>query len=233
MPRYQKSTGFNKINADKIIATQLDLGGTLNVTDIDSAGVLDVDAAGNLTIDTSSGFIKIGDGSTSGTAITIGHTTSETTIGDNMTVTGDLTVSGNCLQNTWTPTMGGVTNTWTLSTAQGQYTTIGNMVFFDIYVIWSSTGSALGEALRISLPSTSNSRGAVSIGGFAGLGGQQATGEADLQYSLSSLIVEGNSYVQFVRTRQSGASVTLNENDGNNDEAGDITMSGFYSTTNY
>ena len=31
---------------------------------------------------------------TSGTPITIGHTTSETTIGDNLTVTGDLTVQG-------------------------------------------------------------------------------------------------------------------------------------------
>ena len=37
--------------------------------------------------------VKIGHG-VAGTAITIGHTTSEVTIGDNLTVTGDLTVSG-------------------------------------------------------------------------------------------------------------------------------------------
>lgn len=41
----------------------------------------------------SSESVKIGHG-VSGTAITIGHSTSEVTIGDNLTVTGDLTVSG-------------------------------------------------------------------------------------------------------------------------------------------
>ena len=41
----------------------------------------------------SSEAVKIGHG-VAGTAITIGHGTSEVTIGDNLTVTGDLTVSG-------------------------------------------------------------------------------------------------------------------------------------------
>ena len=48
-----------------------------------------------LIVDTgnSSESVAIGTG-VSGTAISIGHTTSETTINDNLTVTGDLTVSG-------------------------------------------------------------------------------------------------------------------------------------------
>ena len=48
-----------------------------------------------LIIDTadSSESVAIGTG-ISGTAISIGHTTSETTVNDNLTVTGDLTVSG-------------------------------------------------------------------------------------------------------------------------------------------
>jgi hypothetical protein len=48
-----------------------------------------------LVIDTadSSESVAIGTG-ISGTAISIGHTTSETTVNDNLTVTGDLTVSG-------------------------------------------------------------------------------------------------------------------------------------------
>jgi hypothetical protein len=48
-----------------------------------------------LTIDTanSSESVAIGTG-ISGTAISIGHSTSETTVNDNLTVTGDLTVSG-------------------------------------------------------------------------------------------------------------------------------------------
>ncbi len=43
---------------------------------------------------------------TSGIAITIGHTTSETTIGDNLVVTGDLSVGGVTLPETIADTVG-------------------------------------------------------------------------------------------------------------------------------
>ena len=60
------------------------------------------DAAGDMTLyhDGTNSYITNKTGAlklateTSGIAVTIGHTTSETTIGDNLTVTGDLTVSG-------------------------------------------------------------------------------------------------------------------------------------------
>ena len=63
----------------------LDLNGT----------TIDIDASDDVTIDTSdtTGGIKIGAG-VSGVPVTVGHGTSEVTIGDNLTVTGDLTVSG-------------------------------------------------------------------------------------------------------------------------------------------
>ena len=56
---------------------------------------IDIDATDDIDIDTSdtTGGINIG-GNSSGTPVTIGHTTSEVTVGDNLTVTGDLTVSG-------------------------------------------------------------------------------------------------------------------------------------------
>jgi len=56
---------------------------------------IDIDASDDVTIDTSdtTGGIKIGAG-VSGVPVTVGHGTSEVTIGDNLTVTGDLTVSG-------------------------------------------------------------------------------------------------------------------------------------------
>ena len=56
---------------------------------------IDIDASDDIDIDTSdtTGGINIG-GNSSGTPVTIGHTTSEVTVGDNLTVTGDLTVSG-------------------------------------------------------------------------------------------------------------------------------------------
>ena len=86
----------------------LDVDGTTNLDNTDIDGSLTVDGALDLNattfflnatddvdIDTSdtSGGINIG-GNSSGTPVTIGHTTSEVTVGDNLTVTGNLTVSG-------------------------------------------------------------------------------------------------------------------------------------------
>ena len=55
----------------------------------------DIDATDDVTIDTTdtTGGIKIG-ANVSGVPVTVGHTTSEVTVGDNLTVTGNLTVSG-------------------------------------------------------------------------------------------------------------------------------------------
>jgi uncharacterized protein (DUF2345 family) len=56
---------------------------------------VDIDSIGNITLDTTdtSNGIDIGTG-VSGVPITIGHTVSETTIGDNLTVNGDMTTTG-------------------------------------------------------------------------------------------------------------------------------------------
>ena len=48
---------------------------------------------GTLNIDSTSGALNLGT-STSGVAVSIGHSTSEVTVNDNLTVTGDLTVGG-------------------------------------------------------------------------------------------------------------------------------------------
>jgi len=56
------------------------------------SSTLDIDAGGAVTIDGTS--ITIG-GDDSGVAVSIGHSTSETTIGDNLTVTGNITGSSN------------------------------------------------------------------------------------------------------------------------------------------
>ncbi len=71
----------------------IDIGAAADVAiDIDSS-TLDIDASDAVTIDASGGSISIGTNS-SGRAINIGHTTSEVTINDNLTVTGDLDVNG-------------------------------------------------------------------------------------------------------------------------------------------
>jgi hypothetical protein len=72
-------------------------GGTvIGVLGIDmNTTTLDIDASDDITIDTSdtTGGIKIGAG-VSGVPVIVGHTTSEVTVGDNLTVTGNLTVNG-------------------------------------------------------------------------------------------------------------------------------------------
>ena len=71
--------------------TGLTTSGEINM----DATTLDIDASDDITIDTSdtTGGIKIGAG-VSGVPIIVGHTTSEVTVGDNLTVTGNLTVNG-------------------------------------------------------------------------------------------------------------------------------------------
>jgi len=61
-------------------------------------GAIDIDAAGAVTIDTTdtSNGIKFGV-ATSGVPITIGHTTSETTVADNLNVTGNAVVTGDLI----------------------------------------------------------------------------------------------------------------------------------------
>jgi len=59
--------------------------------DIDST-TFDLDASGNITLDSATG-INVGTVN-SGVPISIGHTTSETTVNDNLTVTGNFTVNG-------------------------------------------------------------------------------------------------------------------------------------------
>ena len=70
----------------------IDIGVESDVAiDIDSS-TFDLDASGNITLDSTTG-INIGTAN-SGVAISIGHTTSETTVNDNLTITGNLTVNG-------------------------------------------------------------------------------------------------------------------------------------------
>ncbi len=67
-----------------------------------AAGALTIDGAGGVNIqENNTTIISIDDSqnlvlnNVSGKTVTIGHSTSETTIGDNLTVTGDATIAGN------------------------------------------------------------------------------------------------------------------------------------------
>jgi len=94
------SFGDNNItNVGDIAVDSISADGTdINVAVSDNSATAFTIKQGSdnyLVVDTanSSESVAIGTG-ISGTAISIGHTTSETTVNDNLTVTGDLTVSG-------------------------------------------------------------------------------------------------------------------------------------------
>ena len=81
--------GSGNVDFDSV-ALDIDSSGAIT---IDGTSTFSVDAQGATNIDTTSGAISIGTAN-SGIAVNIGHTTSETTINDNLTITGDLTVNG-------------------------------------------------------------------------------------------------------------------------------------------
>ena len=97
-----RTEGGASIAQKLYVGTDLDVDGTANLdnTDIDGTLVVDgsnisLDSTTTLNIDNSntSNGISIGT-ATASVPINIGHGTSLVTIGDNLTVTGDLTVSG-------------------------------------------------------------------------------------------------------------------------------------------
>ena len=92
-----KVSGSTGLNVGDDTAT-LDFDGSGGVAEtgmttisLTPSSTVDIDAGGAVTIDGSS--ITIG-GDDNGVAVSIGHSTSQTTVNDNLTVTGDLTVNG-------------------------------------------------------------------------------------------------------------------------------------------
>jgi hypothetical protein len=105
------------------ISGNIDVDGVTNLDNTDIDGTLTVDGAIDLNattfyltatddidIDTSdaTGGINIG-GNSSGVPVTIGHTTSEVTVGDNLTVSGNTTVAGNLVVSGTTTTVNSTT----------------------------------------------------------------------------------------------------------------------------
>ena len=113
--QYKDISSFRNITlTGELDAGSLDISGNIDIdgvanldnTDIDgsltvdgavdiNATTFDIDASDDVDIDTTdtTGGISIGT-ATSGVPVTLGHGTSEVTVGDNLVVTGNLTVSG-------------------------------------------------------------------------------------------------------------------------------------------
>jgi hypothetical protein len=90
----------------------------------------------------STGALKLAT-ETSGIAITIGHSTSETTIGDNLVITGDLSVGGVTLPETIADTVGAMVSSNTESGITVAYDDADNTLDFTVGTLnQNTTGSA-------------------------------------------------------------------------------------------
>tara|TARA_Y100000361_G_scaffold125467_1_gene119022 strand:- start:20 stop:1276 length:1257 start_codon:yes stop_codon:yes gene_type:complete len=142
----------------------IDIGVAADVAiDIDSS-TLDIDASSNVTIDASGGSISVGTNS-NGRAITIGHTTSEVTIGDNLTVNGNATITGDLDIN-------------------GTLTTIDttNLRVADKFIIMAS-GSTSGDSGLVASTAANGSGSAFFFDDSAtrwGLTGADETGDSQI-----------------------------------------------------
>ena len=85
------------------------------------------------------------------------------------TITKDLVVTGTITSGTWTPSIGDGTSNFSLSSAVGEWTKIGNQYFINCTVVWTSIGSASGN-IRVSLPfAIGSNRLSASIGFTSGI----------------------------------------------------------------
>lgn len=122
-------------------------------------------------------------------------------------VAADLPVS-----DAWTPVMGDGTNNFTLSTANGRYIKLGNVVLFWAHCVWSSIGSAGAGGLQITLPFTTNAtagrRYSFPLGNVNGMdngGGKQIVVSAGNNESFLSfyLVNDNASYSGIAANAQS------------------------------
>ena len=144
-------------------ASTLDIDATGAVT-IDGGSTFSIDAAGNTNIDTSTGTISVGTAN-SGIAVNIGHSTSEVTIGDNLSVTGNATITGDLDVN-------------------GTLTTIDttNLRVADRFIL-AASGSTSGDGGLVVNTNAAGSGSAFFYDDSAvrwGLTGQNETGQSDL-----------------------------------------------------
>ena len=144
-------------------SSTLDIDATGAVT-IDGGSTFSIDAAGNTNIDTSTGTISVGTAN-SGIAVNIGHSTSEVTIGDNLSVTGNATITGDLDVN-------------------GTLTTIDttNLRVADRFIL-AASGSTSGDGGLVVNTNAAGSGSAFFYDDSAvrwGLTGQNETGQSDL-----------------------------------------------------
>ena len=167
---------------------------------------------------------------TSGIALTIGHTTSETTIADNLTVTGTATITGGQIvfpgtqaasagantlddyeEGTWTIgiTFGGGATSVTYGSRYGAYTKIGNRMILTGRLILTDKGSSTGAAVITGLPVAASSTGGASVS--AGLYHIDFANQWKLNLDQSS------STISLFEMTEAGAETTITDSEFDDD----------------
>jgi hypothetical protein len=209
------TTSLNVADGNVAIADDLAVDGTSNLdnTDIDGTLAVDgatisLDATTSLNIDNSntSNGVTIGT-ATSGVPVSIGHATSETTINDNLTVTGTVDIGGGAIDGTAIGASSTSTIVGTTIDATTDFT-IGDTVITD-GVITDSSGLQLAANLDIN--GTADISGDLTLSAGAD-GALQFTNAGENSIKIpdnqaSALIVEeaDNAYLTFVTTNSSEA----------------------------
>jgi len=209
------TTSLNVADGNVAIADDLAVDGTSNLdnTDIDGTLAVDgatisLDATTSLNIDNSntSNGVTIGT-ATSGVPVSIGHATSETTINDNLTVTGTVDIGGGAIDGTAIGASSASTIVGTTIDASTDFT-IGDTVITD-GVITDSSGLQLAANLDIN--GTADISGDLTLSAGAD-GALQFTNAGENSIKIpdnqaSALIVEeaDNAYLTFVTTNSSEA----------------------------
>lgn len=140
---------------------------------------------GGITIDAGSTSHGVKVGTVSGAPVTIGHTTSETTVADNLTTTGNTTVGGNL---TVTGTVTATAGASTLGVASDEITVFNPASYTDaegsnmggslitttvtgrIYTSGAGTGSVNGPKFQIDTPSRGSDSYIVTVSAVRGIG---------------------------------------------------------------
>jgi hypothetical protein len=139
-------------------------------------------------------------------------------------IVGNIPQSNLGATNSYTPTIGDGGNNFNTSVAQGYSTRIGNLVFVEIWLVWTNRGSAYnGNSVQISLPvAVGSPRAVFAIGYASGIDFANVSGDQQLVTTAS----QGSSSLQlWSLVPYAGATGLTVINCADN---GQIQLSGFY-----
>ena len=160
-------------------------------------------AAKTLTIDASNsgaGIASINIGTTSGTAISIGHTTSETTVNDDLTVTGTLDVTGDTSVSTFD------------SSGATSLATGGGVVNIASTGVMTTVKGTLNVDEAVTLDTTLDVTGTVTAnGGIESKNGASGSGFIDLYEDSDN---DGTNKIRIIAPAAVTSNITLTLPDG-------------------